>query len=110
MTRIDWRENAMKFFKKRAPFDIPIILIGPGGDPDVKQLENYLERMNLDYEEIDTREQPLPEAFKWEDQPIAVVAGDPYLKAKPQELAQAVGLALRHYGFDEAGERTSRTP
>ncbi|MBV9120105.1 MAG: hypothetical protein JOZ39_05310 [Chloroflexi bacterium] len=98
--RYDWRENAMKFFKKRSPIQPAITLIGPGGDPDVKRMENYLERMNLDYEEIDTREQPLPEGFAWTDQPVVVVDGDPYLKAKPQEVAQVVGLALRHYQFD----------
>mgnify|MGYP001365224466 FL=1 len=98
--RYDWRENVMKFFTKRAPLQPHIALIGPGGDPDVKRLENYLERMNLDYDEIDTREQPLPDGFEWADQPIVVVDGDPFKKAKPQEIAQAVGLALRHYGFD----------
>jgi len=98
--RYDWRENAMKFFKKRSLVQPSIVLIGPGGDPDVKRLENYLERMNLDYIEIDTREEPLPEGYKWTDQPIVVVDGDPYLKAKPQEVAQVIGLALRHYAFD----------
>ena len=98
--RYDWRENFMKFFKKRSPMQPQLILIGPGGDPDVKRLENYLERMNLEYDELDTREDPLPDDFKWTDQPILVVDGDPYTKAKPQEIAQVVGLALRHYGFD----------
>jgi len=103
--RYDWRENVMKFFKKRAPVQPQIVLIGPGGDPDVKRMENYLERMNLEYEEIDTREEPLPDEFNWTDQPIVLVDGDPYFKAKPQEIAQVVGLALRHYGFDEEGQK-----
>jgi hypothetical protein len=105
--RYDWSRNFMKFFKKRAPVQPHLVLVGPGGDPDVKRMENYLERMNLEYEEIDTREQPLPEGFQWTDQPIVVVDGDPYTKAKPQEIAQVVGLALRHYGFDEEHEAAS---
>lgn len=91
----------MKFFKKRSPVQPQLVLIGPGGDPDVKRLENYLERMNLDYMEIDTREDPMPEGFALTDQPIVIVDGDPYLKAKPQEIAQGIGTAMRHYGFDE---------
>ncbi len=102
--RIDWRENFMKFFPKRVAIAVPITLIGPGGDPDVKRLENYFERMNIEFEEIDTRQQPMPEGFAWADQPIVVIAGDPVVKAKPQKIAEAVGLALRHYGFDTAGE------
>ena len=98
--RYDWRENFMKFFRKRAALDIPITLIGPGGDPDVKRLENYFERMNIEFEQIDTRVQPLPEGFEWSDQPVVVVDGDPFTKAKPQMIAQAVGLAMRHYAFD----------
>ncbi len=105
--RYDWRENFMKFFKKRAPMQPDLLLIGPGGDPDVKRLENYLERMNLEYREIDTREEPLPLGFAWKDQPILVVDGDPYANAKPQEIAQVVGLALRHYGFDEDHQAAS---
>jgi len=102
--RYDWRENVMKFFRKRAPLQPQIVLIGPGGDPDVKRLENYLERMNLDYEELDTRDEPLPPEFKWADQPIVVVNGEPWTKAKPQEIAQVIGLAMRHYEFDEEAE------
>jgi hypothetical protein len=98
--RYDWNENELKFTRKRAAVQPELLLIGPGGDPDVKRLENYLERMNLDYAELDTREDPLPAGFKWTDQPIVVVDGDPYLKAKPQEIAQVIGLALRHYAFD----------
>ncbi|MDE3078310.1 MAG: hypothetical protein KGJ86_23040 [Chloroflexota bacterium] len=94
----------MKFFTKRVAVAPPISLIGPGGDPDVKRLENYFERMNIDYEEIDTRIQPLPDGFSWDQQPIVVVDGDPYLKAKPQTIAQVVGLALSHYRFDEGAE------
>jgi hypothetical protein len=105
--RYDWSENFMKFFKKRSPGQLQVILIGPGGDPDVKRLENYLERMNLEYDEIDTREDPMPEGFDYKDQPIVIVDGDPYLKAKPQEIAQVIGLALRHYGFDEEHEEAS---
>ena len=103
MARIDWRANAMKFFKKRAAFAPAITLIGPGGDPDVKRLENYFERMNLDFDEIDTRTEPFPDGFAPEDQPVVVINGDPFRKAKPQEVAQAVGLALRHYEFDPNG-------
>ena len=99
--RYDWSENFMKFFKKRAPAQPQIVLIGPGGDPDVKRVENYLERMNLDYDEYDTREEPLPEGMTWSDQPVVLIDGDPFLKARPQEIAQVIGLALRHYGFDE---------
>ena len=98
--RYDWSDNELKFTKKRSPVQPNIVLIGPGGDPDVKRMENYLERMNLDYQEIDTREEPLPAGFTWADQPIVLVDDDPYLKAKPQEVAQVVGLALRHYAFD----------
>ncbi len=100
--RYDWDENALKFQTKRSPIQPELVLIGPGGDPDVKRLENYLERMNLDYTELDTREEPLPDDFKWTDQPIVIVDGDPYLKAKPQEIAQVIGLALRHYGFEHS--------
>ena len=82
--RYDWRENVMKFFTKRSPVQPRIVLIGPGGDPDVKRVENYLERMNLEYDEIDTREQPLPDGFEWSDQPIVIVDGDPFKKAKPR--------------------------
>ena len=102
--RYDWGENAMKFFKKRSAVQPNLLLIGPGGDPDVKRLENYLERMNLDYAELDTRQDPLPDEFKWQDQPIMVVNGEVWTKVKPQEVAQIVGLALRHYGFDEEDE------
>jgi len=98
--RYDWAENELKFKTKRAPGQPEIVLVGPGGDPDVKRLENYLERMNIDYLEIDTREEPLPDGFKWTDQPIVLVDGDPYTKAKPQEVSQVIGLALRHYAFD----------
>jgi hypothetical protein len=98
--RYDWSENELKFLRKRSQVQPEIVLIGPGGDPDVKRLENYLERMNLDYGELDTREEPLPEGFARTDQPIVLVDGDPFLKAKPQEIAQAIGLALRHYAFD----------
>ena len=105
--RYDWRENELKFERKRSAVQPEIVLIGPGGDPDVKRLEAYLERMNLDWGELDTREEPLPAEFKWTDQPIVLVDGDPYLKAKPQEIAQVIGLALRHYGFDEAVEHTA---
>lgn len=97
----------MKFFKKRSQVQPAIVLIGPGGDPDVKRLENYLERMNLEYHEIDTREQPLPEDFQRTDQPIVIVDGDPYTKAKPQEIAQVIGLAMRHYGFDPEEQEAS---
>jgi len=106
--RYDWRENELKFQRKRAWASPEIILIGPGGDPDVKRLENYLERMNLEYSEIDTRGEPLPEGFKWTDQPIVVLNGEPWTKAKPQELAQQIqGLALRHYGFDTEEEESA---
>ena len=105
--RYDWSENVMKFFKKRSAVQPQVVLIGPGGDPDVKRLENYLERMNLDYDEIDTREDPLPEGFDYADQPIVLVDGDPFLKARPQEIAQVIGTALRHYGFDEEHEQAS---
>ena len=105
--RYDWSDNFMKFFKKRSPSQPQVILIGPGGDPDVKRVENYLERMNLDYDEYDTREEPLPEGVAWTDQPVVLIDGDPFLKAKPQEIAQAIGLALRHYGFDEEHEEAS---
>ena len=105
--RYDWRENELKFQRKRSPVQPDVVLIGPGGDPDVKRLENYLERMNLDYGQLDTREEPLPADFKWTDQPIVLVDGDPYTKAKPQEIAQVIGLALRHYGFDEEHEAVS---
>ena len=105
--RYDWRENELKFQRKRSPVQPDVVLIGPGGDPDVKRLENYLERMNLDYGTLDTREEPLPADFKWTDQPIVLVDGDPYTKAKPQEIAQVIGLALRHYGFDEEHEAVS---
>ena len=106
--RYDWGENGLKFTTKRSRVQPVLLLIGPGGDPDVKRMENYLERMNLEYEELDTREEPLPPEFKWTDQPIMVVDGDPFLKAKPQEVAQAIGLAMRHYAFDvEEGEQAS---
>ncbi|MHB8619634.1 MAG: hypothetical protein ACYDAG_08705 [Chloroflexota bacterium] len=108
MSRIDWRENFMKFFKKRVAIPTMVTLIGPGGDPDVKRLENYFERMNLEFDEIDTREEPLPEGFIWADQPIVVVNGEAYPKAKPQEMAQVVGLALRHYGFDETDQESDQ--
>ena len=97
----------MKFFKKRSPTQPSLLLVGPGGDPDVKRLENYLERMNLDYDELDTRDEPLPEGFKWADQPILFVNGEARTKAKPQEIAQEIGLALRHYGFDVEDEEAS---
>jgi hypothetical protein len=101
--RYDWSENDLKFVTKRAAAQPELVLIGPGGDPDVKRLENYLERMNLEYVEIDTREDPLPSEFEWNDQPIVLIDGDPFRKAKPQEVAQAIeGLALRHYGFEHA--------
>jgi hypothetical protein len=99
--RYDWDENALKFEIKRSHVQPQLVLIGPGGDPDVKRLENYLERMNLEYFEIDTREEPMPDGFTYTDLPIVVVDGDPYLKARPQEIAQVIGTALRHYGFDE---------
>lgn len=103
--RYDWRENELKFQRKRAGAQPDILLIGPGGDADVKRLENYLERMNLDYSEIDTRGEPLPEGFTWTDQPIIILNGEPWTKAKPQELAQQIqGLALRHYSFDTEDE------
>jgi len=105
--RYDWGDNGLKFTRKRAGAQPEIVLIGPGGDPDVKRMENYLERMNLDYQELDTREEPLPEGFKWTDQPIVLLDDDPYLKAKPQEVAQVIGLALRHYGFDVEGEASA---
>ena len=105
--RYDWRENELKFVTKRAPVQPDIVLIGPGGDPDVKRLENYLERMNVEYTQIDTREEQLPEGLTWTDQPVVLVDGDPYPKAKPQEIAQVIGLALRHYGFDEGHEAAS---
>ncbi|HVA24678.1 MAG TPA: hypothetical protein VMW62_09810 [Chloroflexota bacterium] len=105
--RYDWSENGLKFTKKRAAGQPEIVLVGPGGDPDVKRMENYLERMNLDYAEIDTREEPLPEGFKATDQPIVLVDGDPYLKAKPQEVAQVIGLAMRHYHFDGEAEASA---
>src|SRR5438477_5981028 len=105
--RIDWRANEMKFVRKRSTYPPEIVLIGPGGDPDVKRVENYLERMNLDYTEIDTRAEPLPEGYKWTDQPLVFVDGEAWTKAKPQEIAQVIGLALRHYGFDEGEEAAS---
>ena len=105
--RYDWSENELKFTRKRARLQPDIVLIGPGGDPDVKRMENYLERMNLTYQEIDTREEPLPEPWQWTDQPIVLVDDDPYLKAKPQEIAQVIGLAMRHYSFDTEGEEAS---
>lgn len=105
--RYDWRDNVMKFFKKRSAYSPSITLVGPGGDPDVKRLENYLERMNLDYDEIDTRQEALPEGFTRADQPLVFVNGEAYPKAKPQEMAQVIGLALRHYDFDEEAEEAS---
>ena len=104
--RYDWAENGLKFQRKRSAVQPSILLVGPGGDPDVKRMENYLERMNLDYDELDTRQEPMPEGFTWADQPIVFVDGEPWTKAKPQEIAQVIGLALRHYGFDE-GEASS---
>lgn len=105
--RYDWSENELKFTRKRARLQPDVVLIGPGGDPDVKRMENYLERMNITYHEIDTREEPLPDPWQWTDQPIVLVDDDPYLKAKPQEIAQVIGLAMRHYGFDVEGEEAS---
>ena len=105
--RYDWSENELKFTRKRARVQPDIMLIGPGGDPDVKRVENYLERMNLEYQEIDTREEPLPEGFKPTDQPIVLVDDDPYRNAKPQEIAQVIGLAMRHYAFDLEAEEAS---
>src|SRR5579862_8985663 len=102
--RYDWDENSLKFGVKRSPFQPHVVLMGPGGDPDVKRLENYMERMNLQYDELDTREEPLPDGFAYTDLPIVVVDGDPYLKAKPQEIAQVIGLALRHYSFEQEHE------
>ena len=105
--RYDWSENGLKFTRKRSQVQPDIVLVGPGGDPDVKRMENYLERMNLEYQEIDTREEPLPEPWQWTAQPIVLVDDDPYLKAKPQEIAQVIGLAMRHYSFEVEGEEAS---
>lgn len=110
MARIDWRENSMKFLTKRAPVNVKITLVGPEGDPDLKRLENYMERMNLEFDEIDTRTEGIPAGYAWSDQPIVFVNDDVFTRVKPQELAQAIGLALRHYEFEESEAGTGHSP